>query len=426
MLDHGTAIRPGLARVEKLLKRLKNPQNSFLSIHVAGTNGKGSVSAMLASVLQEAGYLTGLYTSPHLVRFNERIRVNGQEITDGELKKLLLKVKKATGVPSGKRKQSSSPTFFEFITSAAFVHFREKKIDVAVIETGLGGRLDATNVVRPLVSIITNVGIDHGEFLGHSLKSIAFEKAGIIKPFGVVITAEERPGPFAVIKKAAKEKGAQLYLINRNFKARPIAEKAGHFDYIGGSQRLAGLKLSLDGAHQLKNAACALSAIEALKEQGFKIPAFAIRRGLKKTRWPGRLEIIKRQPLVVLDCAHNPDGAKTLKQALKGIKKKYKRLILVLGIMADKDIDGILRELAPLADITLTCSPATPRAEEARRLAKRVKKFYDTEAIACEGVAEACAEALSAANANDAVCVAGSIYTVGEAKMFFKKNVNCE
>ncbi len=399
---HG--IRPGLSRVEKLLGLLGNPESDFLSIHIAGTNGKGSTSAFAASILREAGFKTGLYTSPHINKFNERIQVNGRAISDADLARIISRVRKAA---SGVKGQLS---FFEFTTALAFLYFSEKKTDVAVIETGMGGRWDATNVITPLVSVITNVGLDHTAHLGKTLPEIAFEKAGIIK-YGVpVVTGETGKAALSVISKRARELDSPLLPMGRAFDIDGDERSA---DYTGLDGRIKGLKLSLSGAHQLDNASVALAAIECVRMYGLHITAKAIRDGLRKASWPGRLEVVGKRPLVILDAAHNPAGAKALKAFLERLPRK--RLSLVIGVMNDKDIRGIFKELMPLADTVYLAAPKVERSapvEDLERLALPSKKRV----ISSGSVKEACRLAIIEADAKDAVCVTGSIFTVGEAR----------
>ena len=405
---HG--IKPGLERISRLLKLLGDPQLKYPAVHVAGTNGKGSTSAMLSSVLNEAGMRTGLYTSPHLVKFNERIQVSGRMITGPELCEAARIVKKAAA-----RMPGSPITFFEFTTAMAFVHFSLKEVDIAVIETGMGGRFDATNTLLPEVSVITNVNVDHTQYLGSGLKEIAFEKSGIIKPGRPVVTGEIKKAPLSVIRKRAKESSSSLYVLNRDFSVQ-IAPSS--LSYSGLELELNGLRLGLSGPHQAMNAGLSLAAIEALRQRGFQIPVSAIRAGLRKAAWPGRFETISKKPLVIIDGAHNPAGARTLANALKDLS--YKRLILVLGIMADKDIDAILKELIPLCDEAIATEPRMERSAAAAMLAEKIRAFGKP-ALEVRRVKDACKEAIQRAGKNDCVCVTGSLFTVGEARAFLVK-----
>ncbi|MBI1912490.1 MAG: bifunctional folylpolyglutamate synthase/dihydrofolate synthase [Deltaproteobacteria bacterium] len=406
---HG--IKPGLKRIKELLEALGDPQARFPSIHIAGTNGKGSTSAMLASVLKSAGLKVGLYTSPHLVRFNERIRISGKEISNKDISRLASVVKEA----AAKTSSADKITFFEFTTAMAFLYFMDKKVDMAILETGMGGRLDATNTVAPLVSIITNIGMDHTDYLGDTIEKIAYEKAGIIKKNTPVITAAENTDALDVIKNIADKKNAPLYVFKKDFKVSPHKDR---FNYKGLSADLRELKTNLAGRHQFKNASCALAALEILRDKGFNISDKAIKQGLNEVEWPGRIEIINKKPLLILDSAHNPEGAATLRQALKEFK--YKKLTLVLGIMADKDIDGIIKRLAPLADWVIITRPKTDRAASLELLSERLKN-YPCEVTAEKNLKKACRMALLEAGRLDAVCVTGSIFTVGEAKQCLPK-----
>ncbi len=414
---HRHGIRPGLGPISALLSILGDPQNAYPSVHIGGTNGKGSTSAMFESAVREAGVTVGLYTSPHLVRFNERIRVNGALISDSDVIKAASIVKRAC------QGLGEDPTFFEFTTAMAFVYFREKRIDFAVLETGMGGRLDATNVVTPLVSVITNVGLDHMEYLGDSIRDIAREKAGIIKKNVPVVTACEDVVALREIKRESQKKGSPLYVLDKDFRTRDSSARPGRkdaFDYIGIKKNITGLELNLKGMHQRKNAACALAALEIVSSAGIAVPEIAVRKGLKKTLWPARVEVLGKRPLLIIDAAHNPSGARTLKEALEGFK--YRRLILVLGIMADKDIDGILKELAPSADSVILTTPRTERAAGLDDLLERLAP-YNKKAMTVSSVARACGVALKEAGAGDAVCIAGSIFTAGEARKYLEKRL---
>jgi len=453
-------IRLGLKRIKTFLKSLGNPQDRLNLIHVAGTNGKGSTCALIESVLIRAGYKVGLYTSPHLVRFNERIRINEREITDKKVAELVKRIKQRSGETEKWRngettKQNprfpDSPiprlpcalTFFEFTTAMAFLYFAEEKVDIAVIEVGLGGRLDATNVGSPIVSIITNIERDHEAILGSRITDIAFEKAGIIKGDGILISAEAKSATLKVLASECRRKRAAFYRLNRDFfiddseKAEVRGQKIGGitFSFKGRRRVFKDLKTNLLGKHQLQNAACALAALEVLEEDGYDITESAVRKGLENIFWPGRLEIVSKRPLIVLDCAHNPAGAAVLKHALQR-EFNYKRLFLILGIMADKDIKGIISTLAPIADTVILTCPKTERAASLEMLYKEIMdlrvmnyelRMKDSnrkskilnrklKIMLIEDVQEACRTAISMSKAGDMVCITGSIFTVGEAR----------
>ena len=425
-------IRLGLKRIKTFLKSLGNPQDRLNLIHVAGTNGKGSTCALIESVLIRAGYKVGLYTSPHLVRFNERIRINGKEITDKKVAELVERIKyrsQKSEVRSQQNSKLSSPTFFEFTTAMAFLYFAEKKVDIAVMEVGLGGRLDATNVGSPIVSIITNIERDHEAILGSRITDIAFEKAGIIKRDGILISAEEKSAALKVLASECRRKRAAFYRLNKDFLIDDSQKSGGiTFSFKGRRRVFKDLKTNLLGRHQLLNCACALEALEVLEEDGYDIKESAVRKGLKNIVWPGRLEIVSKRPLIVLDCAHNPAGAAVLKHALQR-EFNYKRLFLILGIMADKDIKGIISTLAPIADTVILTRPKTERAASLEMLYKEIMDLRITnyelrmknsnrklKIMLIEDVQEACRTAISMSKAGDMVCITGSIFTVGEAR----------
>jgi dihydrofolate synthase / folylpolyglutamate synthase len=401
----GRGIQPGLGPVRRLLARLGSPQKSCKSILVGGTNGKGSIAATLAAILQAAGYRVGLYTSPHLVDFRERIRVDGAMIPEAALRTL---------IGQARRSDHEGVTYFEFTTALAFLHFARCRVDATVLEVGMGGRLDATNVVRPELSIISNIAMDHAEYLGRRLEDIAREKAGIIKRGGVCITAARQAPVLAVIGKVCREKGARLLRVGRDVRIR--ARAGGSVDFRGPALELSELALVLKGAHQRENTACALGALGILRERGFTISDEAVRGGLAAVRWEGRLEVVAESPSILLDGAHNPAGAAALAKALGEFE--YRKLILVLGILADKDYRGMIRRLAPLADRLIVTRPPDERAlapdvlaKEARRWSRRVEVRANPR--------DAVARARAVARAEDLICVAGSLYLVGAVRPLF-------
>ncbi len=408
---HAFGIKPGLTRIKKILKELDHPQLTYPSVLIGGTNGKGSTAAMLASILQAAGYRVGLYTSPHLINFNERIRVNGIPIKPGEIVSL---VDSFCEIIRGRK--NLSLTFFEFTTAMAFKYFQEKRVDIAVVEVGLGGRLDATNVLVPLVSVITSIGKDHGEYLGSTLSEIALEKAGIIKKNKVVLGFSEAT-TLDVFKITAKKKGAKLFHLKRDFNLHSNLLK-NNFDYTSTSLNLKNIALSLTGEFQFKNAASAVTSASLLNEEGFSINELAIRKGLGSVKWPGRFEILSTKPSVILDCAHNPDAARALAEVLKNFK--YRKLFLVLGIMTDKDIGSILKILLPLAGTIVLTEPKHERRASVELINSKIKG-YNGSVVIKKKVSLACKEAVRLATKTDAICVSGSIFTVGEAKKYFNR-----
>ncbi|MDH4233254.1 MAG: bifunctional folylpolyglutamate synthase/dihydrofolate synthase, partial [Nitrospirota bacterium] len=360
--QHG--MKFGLDNIKRLMSALGEPQKSFFSIHVAGTNGKGSTSAMIESLLRTKGVRTGLFTSPHLVSFTERIRVNGQEISEDEVIALADEVRQVVSGPG-----DFSPTFFEVVAAMAFLYFRKMQVQWAVVEVGMGGRLDATNILLPEVSVITSIGLDHREFLGDTLEDIAREKAGIIKAGVPVVAAGQSPGVMRVIERRCEEAGAPLFRYNAEFTAEIASgdPEAVALHYQG-CNAYRDVVVALSGEYQVMNAALAIKAVEAAAE---KYPELGgdIRKGLSAVRWPGRLEMIKESPPVLIDGAHNPQAAAALGSFLRKVAgTKYKRIILIAGVMGDKDIEGILKPLLPLAAEILFAAPAYGRAASVEKL----------------------------------------------------------
>jgi len=403
-------IKFGLSSTLSLLARLDIPFNQGSYLHVAGTNGKGSVAAMLSAVLTRAGYPVGLFTSPHLVRFEERFRLRDHDISAEGLLHLINRVREAID-------EAEPPTFFEFAAAMAFLYFHEEGARPVILETGMGGRLDATNIVTPLVSIITNISLDHQYFLGETLSAIAGEKAGIIKPGAPLVTYARQKRVLSLFKERCRELAAPIYVGGVDFKSRGILR--GRFSYQGLRQNLENLSVPLAGRHQYKNAAVALAVIELLQEKGFPVPEQAIREGLSGVRWPGRLERMPQDPRVILDGAHNPDAAHSLARALKQERPPGRRF-LVMGIMADKDEEAILGSLLPLAQTVIFTRPRYFRAAKTGDLA-RLAQPYSLEVLQEPEVAQAVIRARSLAGPEDQVVVTGSLYTVGEALEYFEQ-----
>lgn len=412
-------IKPGLDRIRSLLSRLGEPQLGFPSIHITGTNGKTSTARMAASILQVEGRKVGRYTSPHLQSVTERICVDGRPVTEREFASLLEKVLPA--VEETDAETGDPLTYFEVTTAMAFLHFARRKVDVGVIEVGLGGRLDATNLLRSRVQVITSVAYDHMDVLGDTLEDIAFEKAGIIKEKSTVICAVAHPGALEVVSATCAERGSDLKLYGRDFQViyqltyGVETERVGQVVGIRGLRReYADLFLPLLGEHQGINAACAVAACEAFAGSRTGLSADGVADGLRQVTSPGRLEVVSLHPLVLLDGAHNPDGAARLAQVIRN-DLDYERLVLVLGILEDKDMREMLKILLPLADTVVFTQSREERAAPARKLARLAREMgYD--GVVVEDIGEALKFARTLASVTDMVCVTGSLYTVGEAR----------
>jgi dihydrofolate synthase/folylpolyglutamate synthase len=361
---------------------------------------------MLESVLRQTGYRTGLYTSPHLTDMRERIRVSGRLISKRDVARI---VERLASAP-----ESAEATYFETLTAMAFIHFAASGADIAVLETGLGGRLDATNVVTPVVSLITGIGLEHTQILGRSLVKIAREKAGIMKPGVPCVAGKAKPGVRKVFEAAAASLGTPLIHAGDavHISKVRLTDQGSWFDAEGGGYRYPGLYLRLLGRHQVENAAVVLAAVEQLRKKGYEIPEQSIRKGFSAVNWPGRLDLIRRDPLVLLDSAHNPSGMRTLKAALGGIFK-YDRLILVFGVLQDKNFNGMLEQIAPLAHRIILSRPNSDRAADPASLASLAcLKGKSVEIV--PDIKKAWALALRHTRKRDMVCGTGSIYFVGE------------
>jgi dihydrofolate synthase/folylpolyglutamate synthase len=405
---NSSAIRLGLASVKSLLKSLQNPQDAYAGVLIAGTNGKGSIAATVASILREAGYRVGLYTSPHLVDLRERIRINGEMITEDELDDLIEEVR---------RQVRADVTYFEFLTAVAFLYFCRMRVDIAVLEVGMGGRLDATNVVQPLASVISNISLEHREYLGNRLADIAREKGGTIREGGVCITAAKQKAVLTVLEEICRERGARLYRLGKHIRVR--LHKDGTFSYRGIGKNYQRFTCSLLGGHQIENTALALAAIEILAGSGFPVDDQALYRGMQKTRWEGRLEILQSAPQLLLDGGHNQAGIAVLCRALKELFS-YKRLILVFGVLGDKNFPLMLKKIAPLADRIILTRPETERAVSPGDLASIANRYNDSvEIVAPAG--QALQRALTLAAKDDLICVTGSLYLIGEIKKAFSE-----
>ncbi len=409
-------IKLGLEVMQKLTKALGHPERKFKSIHIAGTNGKGSTAAFLASILQEAGYKTGLYTSPHLVRFNERIKSNGRDISDREILALTEFIKKTA------EENDLQPTFFEFTTALAFLHFARKKVDFAVIETGMGGRLDATNVITPEISIITSIGLEHTQYLGNTLLKIAAEKAGIIKKGVPAIIAEENPRLIRFFRKACTQKKATVHMLDKEIhysrERWGLDGQSFSASFMTGKNPGAGgavkslFYIPLLGQHQLRNAAAAMLAASYLG-----MPLEKIRAGLAKTYWPGRLEVIRRKPLIIVDGAHNAAGMRTVRDFLNSLPQPLPPKVLLLGIAKDKAIEEMVSCIAPGAKSIIISQgnykPADMDVIE-RACRKHSAAGSAVKILRIADVKEAIIKALEETGKDGLLLVTGSLYFVGD------------
>jgi dihydrofolate synthase/folylpolyglutamate synthase len=403
-------IKFGLNSTENILAQVGSPHRKLRCIHIGGTNGKGSTAAMLSSILKQHGFKVGLYTSPHLVRFTERFRINDEEASSERILDVFERIR-------GVLDDREPPTFFEVVTAMGFLYFVEEEVDWAIIEVGMGGRLDATNVIEPKVSIITNVAYDHQEYLGNTLSAIAREKAGIIKEKTPVITGARQPVVVGVLKATSSKHHAPLFRLGTDFRVRRNTE-GGSFQYQGLRRRWPSLEVNLIGPHQAGNAAMALAALEVLEKEGeLAIDPAAVERGLCNVYWPARLEVLEKDPLIVLDGAHNPPGAESLRDSLKNCFK-YRHLHLVIGIMADKDIRGILRRLLPLAETAIFTQPRYTRAANPENL-RRLARPYIQKHYVIPDLASAIQQAKQLAGPDDLICITGSLYFAGEVKELF-------
>jgi dihydrofolate synthase/folylpolyglutamate synthase len=408
-------IKLELSNSIRLMQLMGDPHERFRTVHVAGTNGKGSTSVLIAGMLQAAGFRTGLYTSPHLISFTERIRINGVPVTEEKVVDLAHRVRDAYQA-SSEADAVLNPTFFEVTTAMAFTYFAEESVDIAVIEVGMGGRLDSTNVITPMVSVITNVDLEHTEYLGTTLTQIAGEKAGIIKPGVPVVTGSVQPEVLAVIEGTAADRNAPLFLQSRDFRPAKLISSPEHtFDYVGIRSSQDGLRLGMIGRHQVDNACLALAAIECLGWAGFTVSDDAVKRGCMETRWPGRLELAARSPDIILDGAHNPAAAGKLAHAIRELRTSYSRMILVIGILADKDYHGIIAELVPLASEVIVTKPRYSRALDSHLLAAEIGKMH-APMETTDTVEEALARAMKTASPADLSLITGSLYVVGDAR----------
>ena len=403
-------IKLGLDNVRRLLFLVGDPHRGLRTIHVTGTNGKGSVCAYAASALQKAGYHVGLYTSPHLVRFNERIRVDGEPIPDGDILRIWSGMQPAIQAMAG-ADRVNHPTFFEVTTAIAFQHFRDREVDLAVVEVGMGGRMDATNVIDSDVAVITRVGLEHTEHLGRSVERIAREKAGIVKPTSRAVTVAQ--DVLSVIEARCREVHAPLTVVGRDVRV----ERLSH-DLLGQRIRVRGDFADLEvhtpllGSFQAENVGLAVAALTELRREGYDVPDRAVAEGIAATRWPARLEVLRERPFVIVDGAHNGPAARALRDALEELFPG-RRFHLVVGILSDKDLRDMAASLGPLAARVVATHPRSHRAFPAHEVADAFRPYAPVEAV--PAVRDAVDAVIRAAGPDDLVLITGSIYTAGEA-----------
>jgi dihydrofolate synthase/folylpolyglutamate synthase len=401
-------IKLGLSNVRMLLGFLGDPQERFGAVHVAGSNGKGSVSSMTASILRSAGHRTGLYTSPHLVNFTERITVDGKEIPEVRLLKLISEVRQLTEDGPFPRPL----TFFEITTAMAFLHFAESKVDEAVIEVGMGGRLDATNVIKPRCCVLTPISLEHTGFLGDTIAKIAYEKASIIKEGVPTVSSPQVPQALQIIEWMARCRSSPLKVLGRDFHGECL-----HRDMDGTMVHLPSLgnvRLGMLGKYQCQNAAVAAQCALELRRQ-IEMPIESIIKGLERVRWPGRLEVVGKEPLTVLDVTHTPEGARTIASELDMFPGSPR--VLVVGMLRDKDAKGVMSALAPHFDQVICTSAVTPRAFSPKEMMDACSGL-SSHRHAVAGVGPAINKARQMTGATGFIMICGSLYTVGEAMQF--------
>lgn len=410
----------GTERTEKILELIGNPHKELKCIHIAGTNGKGSTTAMISKILIEAGFKVGMYTSPFIEEFEERIQINGQNIPKCDLAKIVTKVSEA--VKKVIELGYDHPTEFEIITCVMFLYYYESKVDYAVIEVGLGGRMDSTNVITPLISVITSISYDHMQILGDTIGKIAFEKGGIIKEKVPVVLYPQEKEAEEVIKKICEEKNSYLTLVSRDsvkYIDKDLSNEYYQNFTVETEENKYEVQLSLLGTHQILNCSVVLHTIDELIKQGINIKKEHIYKALKEVKWAGRLEIMKKNPLVVLDGAHNIDGITNLKNSVERYFK-YNKMVLILGILADKQVEDMVSTITPMADKVIAVTPHSYRAENSNILMGVIKKHNEN----CESIddyEEAYRKALSYCNEDDLILISGSLYMIGDMRKIVRK-----
>ena len=405
-------MKLGLDNIRNLVERLGHPENRFPSVHVAGTNGKGSTVAILESILRQAGYQSGRYISPHLVDMRERIQIRGESISERDVVEMIRNIKPHI--------EAAGASFFEILTAMGFLAFAGNKVDIAVLETGLGGRLDATNVVTPLLTLVTEIGLEHTRILGNRLEAIAGEKAGIFKPGIPCLSGASHSRARKALARLAAERDVPITFTKNSVRISGVrlTDTGSWFDCQTNAAQYRNLILNLLGSHQVRNAALALLAVDRLRDQGWHITEDAVRKGLENVPWQARLQVLRRNPTVLLDSAHNPMGIRTLVKALNTLFT-YDRLVLVFGVLRDKAYRQMYNRLAPLADVVILTRPLSDRALDPEELT-HLPASKDRHVEVIPDISKAWNRAMTHANRGDLVCGAGSIYFVGEVLRFIE------
>ena len=404
----------GLQRIQKLLELLGDPHKDLKYVHIAGTNGKGSVASFTFSVLKEAGLNVGLFISPYIQRFSERIKVNDTEITNEEIAKILTIIKEK--INQMEDEGHGHPTEFEILTAMAFVHYKEKNCDIVVLEVGIGGDIDSTNVIeKSEVSIITTISYDHMDLLGNTLEEIASRKAGIIKQNGKVVVYPQKQEVIEVIEKVCKEKNATIYKVD----SKDVVEKHSSLEgQIFDFEHFKDIEISMLGKHQILNASVVAKTVDVLNSIGFKISDDAIKRGFLKAKWPGRLELVNKDPIFLLDGAHNVQGTDNLIKNLN-ILCKDKKFIFIVGMLKDKEYESMVLKFVPLASEFITVTPkSTPRGLDAKDLAEVIRNHHKN-VQAADSVHNAIDIAIKNASQDSVICAFGSLYYIGEVRDYF-------
>lgn len=400
--------RPGLERISELMNKLGNPQDCLKFIHIAGTNGKGSAAAFISNILRTSGYKVGLFISPFIEVFNERMQINNQNISDEELAEITEYIKPFA------EKMQDLPTEFELNTAIALVYFSRNNCDIVVLEVGMGGEFDATNIIKsPEVAVITAIGLDHVEYLGDTVEKIAATKSGIIKPGCEVVLYRQSQNIIDVIDKKCTETGASLHISNpANLKLVNSDIDMQEFE----TSDYGRLTIHLTASYQKNNLAVVLTIVDVLKKKGYHIDNDSVKLGLSQTYWPGRFEILQKDPIFLVDGAHNPQGIEATAASLRSAFKD-KKIIFVFGVLADKNYNEMLDTIAPLARCIICVSPTNSRALSVADLANEVRK-RNLEAVPCDTVRAGVDKALSMANADDVICAIGSLYMIGDIKTY--------